>query len=482
MKIGRNDSCPCGSGKKYKKCCLKQAEDTGDLLWRQLRSIHDEMAEALLGHSKKVFGPEALEDAWDEFWLWENEVAFEEGPEIQLFVPFFLYNWLPDVDSETYEIAPRDTTVGFDFLQKKRGALSPLERNFLDQNLEEPFSFWEIIAVTQGEGYRLRDIFLGVERDVIEKSGSRSAQVGDILYAKVIQIEHVGMVCGCGWILIPPIHKKAILDFRKKLQKTKAVKVGGITQETLHDYNLELRELFLYLHDMATAPPQLHNTDGDPIALHKITYEIESAQVAFDAMASLSLLQTREELLQDAEYHLDEKIRKIEFAWYKRGNKLHKDWDNTVMGHLSLDDKIMTIEVNSKKRANLIKKEVKTRLKDKAKHRSTVLQSPEAIMARQKTPGDEAAEKKQEELMSLPEVQEQLRQHAKRHWENWYKEKIPALGNKTPIQAAKNAEGRELLEALLNHYSRMESKDALYEPDWNEVRTRLGLLPVGEHP
>ena len=22
-KIGRNDSCPCGSGKKYKKCCLQ---------------------------------------------------------------------------------------------------------------------------------------------------------------------------------------------------------------------------------------------------------------------------------------------------------------------------------------------------------------------------------------------------------------------------------------------------------------------------
>lgn len=23
-KIGRNDSCPCGSGKKYKKCCLSK--------------------------------------------------------------------------------------------------------------------------------------------------------------------------------------------------------------------------------------------------------------------------------------------------------------------------------------------------------------------------------------------------------------------------------------------------------------------------
>ena len=23
-KVGRNDPCPCGSGKKYKKCCLKK--------------------------------------------------------------------------------------------------------------------------------------------------------------------------------------------------------------------------------------------------------------------------------------------------------------------------------------------------------------------------------------------------------------------------------------------------------------------------
>jgi SEC-C motif len=28
MKIGRNDPCPCGSGKKYKKCCLLKKQDT----------------------------------------------------------------------------------------------------------------------------------------------------------------------------------------------------------------------------------------------------------------------------------------------------------------------------------------------------------------------------------------------------------------------------------------------------------------------
>lgn len=28
-KIGRNDLCPCGSGKKYKKCCMEKGGENG---------------------------------------------------------------------------------------------------------------------------------------------------------------------------------------------------------------------------------------------------------------------------------------------------------------------------------------------------------------------------------------------------------------------------------------------------------------------
>ncbi|MFK4998932.1 SEC-C metal-binding domain-containing protein [Bacillus sp. N9] len=28
LKIGRNDPCPCGSGKKYKKCCIEKLESS----------------------------------------------------------------------------------------------------------------------------------------------------------------------------------------------------------------------------------------------------------------------------------------------------------------------------------------------------------------------------------------------------------------------------------------------------------------------
>ncbi len=31
QKIGRNDPCPCGSGKKYKKCCGRDLEDQKSL-------------------------------------------------------------------------------------------------------------------------------------------------------------------------------------------------------------------------------------------------------------------------------------------------------------------------------------------------------------------------------------------------------------------------------------------------------------------
>jgi hypothetical protein len=41
MKPQRNDPCPCGSGKKYKKCCLpKEREQTGDSLWGYAGKIH----------------------------------------------------------------------------------------------------------------------------------------------------------------------------------------------------------------------------------------------------------------------------------------------------------------------------------------------------------------------------------------------------------------------------------------------------------
>jgi len=47
--VGRNDPCPCGSGKKYKRCCLPLHEAAGRERQRDepvtLQELHDESAE-----------------------------------------------------------------------------------------------------------------------------------------------------------------------------------------------------------------------------------------------------------------------------------------------------------------------------------------------------------------------------------------------------------------------------------------------------
>jgi hypothetical protein len=58
-KVGRNEPCPCGSGKKYKKCCLnkpKESVDTQDPSPKQIELSASEEQEirSLLNQGKRV--------------------------------------------------------------------------------------------------------------------------------------------------------------------------------------------------------------------------------------------------------------------------------------------------------------------------------------------------------------------------------------------------------------------------------------------
>ena len=62
MKPGRNDPCPCGSGRKYKHCCLAKdtAPSSNELLWRRLRRDLDGLLPELLAESVRHFGRTGL--------------------------------------------------------------------------------------------------------------------------------------------------------------------------------------------------------------------------------------------------------------------------------------------------------------------------------------------------------------------------------------------------------------------------------------
>ena len=73
MKIGRNKPCPCGSGKKYKKCCLDKSVTPPEVLqYRRLSEVHDKLWPRLVDYGESVFGQMAPQVAFNEFLAWPD--------------------------------------------------------------------------------------------------------------------------------------------------------------------------------------------------------------------------------------------------------------------------------------------------------------------------------------------------------------------------------------------------------------------------
>ncbi|MBC2715771.1 MAG: hypothetical protein HF978_10725 [Desulfobacteraceae bacterium] len=66
---------------------------------------------------------------------------------------------------------------------------------------------------------------------------------------------------------------------------------------------------------------------------------------------------------------------------------------------------------------------------------------------------------------------------AKSHWDSWIDIPVPALGDMTPKEAAKDPIGREKLEGLFLHFETMNSRQGQNEfsPDIARLKQILGL-------
>jgi hypothetical protein len=483
MKPGRNDPCPCGSGKKYKQCCLKteQVQPEDDFLWRRIRRAIEGSPAHLLSFGSSHFGQEALLEAWDEFMPWDDEPFTPDTPHMPIFMPWFFYDWVP---------APLETTVKHEaldgrtlaraYLDKKGRHLDPLLVRYMEQCCIAPFSFYDVLSVRPGEGFVLRDIMTGEETNVTEQAGSHHTQAGDIMFAKLVTIDQVAMLEACAPVMFPPIEKSAILDLRKKIQDRKL----PLTPELLKDYDFEMLNIYHDITDRLLNPvmPQLQNTDGDPMLLHKLIYDLKcSPREALDSLRQLNLTENDESMLTGAEFDPTGELRKIEFAWEKPGNKMHKDWNNTILGHLRIEGTTLTAEVNSENRAQQFKAHMEKLLPGKARYKTTVIESPQAMLAQMKKSGESAhskqRQKEQDELNSLPEVQAQIAEYMRQHYRDWPSQKLPALHGKTALQAIKTKDGKEMVEALLMDIERrgQQTTPPLDSAIIAELRERLGL-------
>ncbi len=469
---GRNDPCPCGSGRKFKHCCLSRLE-ADDAARVRLRTAEGVLVPALFTYALEEFGKEFFEEAWEEFFLW-NAVpdAIEDSPELgTTFDPFFVFSFVPDASED--ELPPGWPTepIALHFLHQEVESCPDFHREFIEYACRSHPSFFAVESTAPGRSIDLKDILTGRRFHVLEQSASRTFRQGDLTFTRVVTAGGASIMIGASPWLIPPAWHLPVIELRDRLCPRRLM-----SRADLSNNEIEIRQFY---HQIAEAianprPPVLLNTDGDPIELTTMTYELGvRASEAFERLLPLATLR--------GEVHVDVERRDaagaIEAAvmtWLKAGNRKHKDWDNTTLGTLRLEGSRLVVEVNSARRRERIAKEISKRLGSTARLVETKITDIVKELQDGRARRDEPAAASPD-LERTPEIQALEAELVEKHWEAWIDTKVPALGNRTPRQAAKTARGRERLEALLSGLDRSGERMSIVQPDLAALRRRLGL-------
>jgi SEC-C motif-containing protein len=480
-RIGRNDPCPCGSGRKHKRCCLPSHAPSIDTLWARQHEDYARLTREMTRFAERKLEKQ-IYYAWQDFNLSDIPEPLEQSSdELQVFMPYFLFQWDPDRPSRSKTAHRRGGVVARWYRLEKSKQLTAMERLFLDQAATQPMSFYEVLWSVPGDRVAVRDVLIGGVAEVIERSGSRTVRPGDLIYAQLWYQPEFAVFGSTAPLCIRPDKKVEVIELRKKLRKKIAKQNRNLNADDLLRYSATIRAVYLDIRDALHAPLRLANTDGDPLIFHTLTFRIESAEAAFEALAPLAVGRSREELLDDAELEEGGKLHSADFDWIKQGNQKFKTWDNTILGHIKISEGRLIAEVNSENRARRLRQEIERRLGSVGVHQSTVAQTLEEMRKNSPPRGTAKAESQEAEGDSLlldPEVRKQLQATVQKQVEGWIHQRIPALGGRTPIEAVRDPDGKEAVEALLVHWERYDEKDVSLNqirPDISAIRRLLNL-------
>jgi len=481
MKPGRNDPCYCGSGKKYKNCCSSKErnESPADVSWARVRRAIDGLPRQLARFVAEVYGPAAVETAWDAFTVWEGPAFDPESPLTAVFFPWLFHCWEPNPDDDTsvtddslHHRAP--TRV---LLERRAGRLDALGARYLAACLEAPFSLHEILHCDRGHGFRTRCVLTGREHDVLERRASETMQVGDILFAQLVPILDIVLLEACSPYVLPPIDKIRVVELREHIDERE--RSHPHSEDRRRAWHIEIRELYLSLIDKYIHPrrPVLHNTDGELLKLQSVIFDIDDAERALAALAQ-AVPGAEEPEVERAQAG---GIERATFAWIARGNRRHASAERTVLGTVEIAGTRLVAHVNSDERAQVFRDIVARTLGDAARYSATELAAGLDSLG-----GDAAAALEQAmrgggdaplELSSVPEVRARVSRMLERHYADWPTTELPALGGRRPLDVVAEPNGREKVDALLTHMERHAEaqNDALAKAALARLRERLGL-------
>lgn len=444
--VGRNDLCPCGSGKKYKRCHLpleEQAPPSPAQVAESTHGLDRRLVENLLQFASRRF------PRWNPVDEYEVELG-GDAEQDQLFAPFVVYHCLVD-----------GKPVVQWFRDERGPKLSEDERDWLAAQQRGWLSVWEVTAVTPGESIWLKDALSSEDRLVIEKTGSRLMRPRDAILARVVDYRGASLLCGVHGRALPPREADALV---RAMKRELRVRTKPVAVDRLRDPEI-VRLLISRWCETSNALdqrplPGLRNTDGEELLLcvdHFAVLPGKRSEIA----ARLAALPGAESA--------DEGDR-FEVTFTRAGNPMHQNWENTIVGCAGLSEECLEIETNSRTRADALRVLIDSACEGLIRHRVREQTDPVAALAKdpRRPPKSEAARHADEQTI--------IREFKQKHYADWIAQPVPALKGATPMEAVHKPAGRREVELLLKEIEHNESRlPAAERFDVSALREKLGL-------
>jgi hypothetical protein len=453
--LGRNDPCPCGSGKKYKRCCLgKDAPAPGAWTARE----RDSALAGLMRFAKRaeLDGDRAAAEL--TFWGKRLEpLTAAEVREVMDFEQsrFGFHEWFA-FDCPLHG----GGTVVERFLARQGGGLRSGERRYLERMRLSHLRPYEVQAVRLDQGLDLLDLWANKRVPVRERLATRQLVQWDVLAARVILGPDGVPVLDGSPYLYPAREKELILRVLRRLSRSLRGKLLRRDEPTFFK-NIGMAFHDLWLELVARRPmPTSVTAEGDEVMLCRAIFDVR-ARAALEAA-----LANHPELERQDEGSYAWLAEKADEAGFRRG-----------FGTFVLEKRRVVLETMSRQRAErgraLLEAAAGPAVAYRATSHESVQRALERRPARRAGPADEVPPEAAAEIVQA---------FYERHYRGWLDGPLPALGGRTPREAAGLKSARPKLIVLLKDMENLSARERLeghsaYDFGW--MWGELGLEQPG---
>jgi len=440
--IGRNDACPCGSGRKYKRCCLGR-----DVLPLTFTAGERASAlDALVRFTQRAEFDEAQVTATAAFWAdWMDRHADDELLEAMQLegsqtasLEWFAWD---------FRLA-NGRTLCEELLARNRDHLRSGELQYLEHMRLTHLRLYEIARVRPESGLDLVDLWTDDRVSVEERIATRQLVQWDLIAARV-GLGARGAPVLEGFVYVYPAMARD--DILARLRKAHRPFRRGPAGDDLVAFFKMHGGLFhaLWLDHTALPPlPHLVTAEGDDLVLARVVFDVTDRSAVDGALSARADLQRQDDgsyaWLAAADVPRRRPRRRAGRAIQMISARVTDEaGPRATQGTIVLEGTRLVLETTSRPRAERGRTLIETLVGASARYRATAYEDiGQAARRRDDQPVPPSPVPPAIEARLLGDFYE-------RHYRTWPDTPLPALSGRTPREAVQVKRLRPKLVALL---------------------------------